>query len=150
MQLYGKVGANFLGGEAAGDAFAIDYLSDTIKATLHNTTYVPAIDTDELFAAATNELTTANGYTAGGVTLGTKTISYNATGNVTTVDCADFGWTAAGGSLVYRYAVIWRDATDDVLIGYIDQTTSGNFTLADGNTVTFQTGASGLFQGTVT
>lgn len=150
FQLYGKVGANFLGGEASGDAFAIDFLSDTIKATLHTTTYTPNIDTDELFAAATNELGTANGYTAGGVTLGTKTVSYNATGNVTTVDCADFGWTASGGDLVFRYIVIWRDATDDVLIGYLDTTGSGNMTLSNGNTLTVQTGANGLFQATVT
>lgn len=150
VQLYGKVGANFLGGESAADTFAIDYLSDTIKASLHNNTYVPNIDTHEVFADATNELTTANGYTAGGVTLGTKTVSYNATGNITTFDCADFGWTASGGDLVFRYVVFWRDATDDVLIGYLDHGASGNFTLSNGNTITFQTGANGLFQGTVT
>jgi hypothetical protein len=149
LQLYGKVGANFLGGEGAGDAFAIDFLSDTIKATLHTTTYTPNIDTDELFSAATNELGTANGYTAGGVTLGTKTVTYAAGGNVTTFDCADFGWTASGGDLVFRYIVIWRDGTDDVLIGYLDTTGSGNMTLANGNTITIATGANGLFQGTV-
>ena len=150
LQLYGKVGANFLGGEVAGDTFAIDYLSDTIKATLHTTTYAPNVDTDELFAAATNELSTANGYTAGGVTLGTKTVVYDAPSGVTTFDCADFSWTASGGSLVFRYVVFWRDATDDVLIGYLDVTGSGNFTLNDGNTFTVATGASGLFTADVT
>lgn len=147
LQLYGKVGANFLGGEVAGDTFAIDFLSDTIKGTLHTTTYAPNIDTNEIFSDATNELTTANGYTAGGVTLGTKTVSYNSSGNITTFDCADYGWTASGGNLTYRYNVIWRDATDDVLIGYIDTTSHD---IVNGNTETFQTGASGLFQGTVT
>jgi hypothetical protein len=150
LQLYGKFGANVLGGEAEADAFTMDFLTDVIKATLHNNTYVPAIDTHEVFADATNELTTANGYTAGGVTLGTKTAVYNATGNITTFDAADFGWTASGGDLVYRYVVFWRDSTTDPLIGYLDQTGSGNFTLTNGNTVTFQTGANGLFQGTVT
>ncbi len=150
LQLFGKVGANFLGGEAEADAFAIDFLTDTIKATLHTTTWVPAIDTNEVFADATNELTTANGYTAGGVTLGTKTVVYAAGSNTTTFDAADFGWTASGGDLVYRYVVIWRDSTADPLIGYLDQTGSGNFTLTNGNTVTFQTGANGLFQAVVT
>jgi hypothetical protein len=149
FQLYGKVGANFLGGEVAGDAFAIDYLSDTIKATLHNNTYVPNIDTHEVFTDATNELTTANGYTAGGVTLANKTVTYNATGNVTTYSADDFSWTASGGSLVFRYVVIWRDGTVDPLIGYIDANAGGNLTLADGNTFTVDITASGLFTATV-
>lgn len=152
LQLYGKFGANVHGGEAGGDV-AMDFLSDTIKATLHTTTYVPNVDTDEALANATNELTTANGYTAGGVTLGTKTTVYTAVGGITTFDCADFGWTAAGGSLVFRYVVIWDDTTTapvDALIGYIDHGGTGNFTLTDGNTITFQTGANGLYQATVT
>jgi hypothetical protein len=150
FQMYGKSAANFLGGEAGADANTIDWISDTIKATLHNNTYVPNIDTNELFADATNELTTANGYTAGGVTLANKTVTYNATGNVTTFTADDFSWTASGGSLVFRYVVIWRDATADVLIGYIDANAGGNLTLADGNTFTVDITASGLFTATVT
>lgn len=84
------------------------------------------------------------------MTLASKTVVYTAAGNISTFDAADFGWTASGGDLVYRYVVFWRDGVDDVLIGFLDQTGSGNFTLSNGNTVTFQTGANGLFQGTVT
>lgn len=147
LQLYGKVGANFLGGEAEGDTYAIDFLTDTIKCSLHTSSYTPNIDTDELFAAATNELSTANGYTAGGFTLTGKTVSYNATGNVTTFDCGDISWTASGGSLVFQYAVFWRDGTADVLIGYLD---CGAQTITTGNTFTIATSASGLFTATVT
>ena len=152
VQLYGKFGVNVFGGEAAGDV-PMDFLSDTIKATLHTTTYVPNVDTDEAFASATNELPTANGYTAGGVTLGTKTAVYTAAGGISTFDCADFAWTASGGDLVFRYVVFWDDTTTapvDALIGYLDHGVSGNFTLTNGNTITFQTGANGLLQGTVT
>jgi hypothetical protein len=129
----------------------MDFLSDTIQATLHTTTYVPNTDTHEAFADATNELGTANGYTAGGVVLGTKTAVYAT--DRTTFDCADFGWTATGGDLVFRYVVIWDNTTTapvDALIGYIDHGVSGNFTLSNGNTITFQTGANGLYQGIVT
>ena len=47
-------------------------MTDTIKCTLHTVTYSFAQDTDDFFNDATNELSTAGGYTAGGVTLGTK------------------------------------------------------------------------------
>lgn len=150
LQLYGKFSANVFGGEAGGDQ-GMDFLSDTIKATLHTTTYVPNTDTHEVFADATNELTTANGYTAGGVTIGGKSTVYAT--DRSTFDGSDFGWTAAGGSIVFRYVVIWDDTPTtpaDPLIGYLDYTGSGNFTLADGNTLTFQTGANGILQGIVT
>jgi hypothetical protein len=142
------------GGEAAGDV-PIDFLSDTIKFTLHTTTYVPNIDTDEAFASATNELTTANGYTAGGIAIAGKTVVYNATGNVTTFDMDDttVTWTASGAGITFRYAVLWDDTTTapvDALIGYIDTTGSGNQTVTAGNTLTITTGANGLFQATVT
>lgn len=153
LQLYGKFGANLHGGEASGDNAQMDYLSDTIKATLHTTTYVPNLDTDEAKADATNELTTANGYTAGGVTLGSKTVTYNATGGVTTMTSAAFSWTASGGSLVFRYVVFWNDTPTtpaDPLIGYIDVTGSGNFTLNDTLTFTVTPTASGWWQATVT
>lgn len=145
FQMFGKFGANALGGEAGGDAFQIDWITDTIKATLHTTTWVPNIDTNEVFTDATNELTTANGYTAGGFTLLNKTATYNATGNVTTYSADDFSWTATGGDLVFRYVVFWRDGTVDPLIGFLDQTGSGNFTLTNGNTYTVDITASGIF-----
>lgn len=75
--LYGKAHANMLGGEASGDSFAIDFLSDTIKCSLHTSTYSPNLDTHETFADVTNEVS-GTGYTAGGVTLGSKTITYTA------------------------------------------------------------------------
>jgi hypothetical protein len=148
--MFGKFGANVLGGEIAGDAFQMDWLSDVIKHTLHTNTWVPNIDTNEVFADATNELATANGYTAGGATAANKTVAYNATGNVTTFSHDDVSWTAAGGSLVFRYVVGWRDGTVDPLIGYTDAQAGGNLTLADGSTFTLDITASGLFTATAT
>jgi hypothetical protein len=75
--LYGKAHANMLGGESSGDAFATDFLSDTIKYALTTSTYTPNLDTHETFADITNEVT-GTGYTAGGVTVGSKTITYTA------------------------------------------------------------------------
>lgn len=148
LQLFGKFGANVLGGEVEADALGIDFLTDTIKGTLHTTTWVPDIDTDEVFGDVTDEVANGNGYTTGGVTLGSKTVVYTATGNISTFSSAAASWTAAGGSIVFRYLILWRDSTTDPLIGYVD--TGSTQTITDGNSVTFTPGANGWFRGTVT
>lgn len=53
----------------------IDLDTDTIKMTLHAAAYVPNLATDDFMDDATNELGTASGYTAGGVTLANKSVS---------------------------------------------------------------------------
>jgi hypothetical protein len=151
MAMFGKIGANVFGGEVSGDTFAIDYLSDTIKVALATTAYAPNADAHEVFSDVTNELTTALGYTAGGATLGTKTSTYNPTGNVTVHDAADVSWTATGGSLVFRYAIVYKSTgtgSTSPLIGYLDFTTQ---TITDGNTVTIVWDATdGVFKVTAT
>lgn len=67
--------ANFLGGETAGEARVSDYLSNTIKCMLTTDAYVPDLQTHEVKADVTNEVAGGSGYTTGGVTLGTKTLS---------------------------------------------------------------------------
>jgi hypothetical protein len=154
MQLYGKLGANVFGGEASGDAAQMDYLSDAMRFTLHTNTYSPNIDTNEAFADATNELSTANGYTANGIAIGTKTVSYNATGNVTTYDMDDttVTWTASGAGLTFQHAVLHDDTVATgppakPLVGYID---CGAQVITASNTFLITTAATGLFTATVT
>ena len=85
----------------------VDWSSDTIKVTLHSSAYTPA-SSHEFFNSVTNELSTANGYTNGGATLGTK--SRTVTGNVTAYKAAATTWTAgAGQTLTARYAVVRKD-----------------------------------------
>ena len=154
FQLYGKFAANMLGGEASGDAGQMDYLSDSLRFTLHTNTYAPNVDSDEAFANATNELTTANGYTANGIAISGKTVVYTAAGGITTFDMDDttVTWTASGAGLTFQYAVLHDDTVATgppikPLIGYID---CGAQTITAGNTFTITTGASGLFTATVT
>jgi len=157
LQLFGKLGANLMGGESASDAVPIDLLSDTLKFTLHTHTWVPNIDTNEAFADATNELTTANGYTANGITIAGKTVVYNATGNISTftMDGTTCEWTASGAGLVFRYAVLHDDTITTgppakPLIGFIDcdPLVTGNITIAAGNKFLIAPGANGLFTAT--
>lgn len=143
-KLYAKFPLNAAGGDAAGDG-PMDLLSDTIKHTLHTSTYTPNQSTNETKSDATNELSTAGGYTAGGNTLGSKT--YTSSSLVTTFDAADSSWT--GLSVTFRYGVVWDDTPTtpaDPLIMYVD--TGGDQTLSSVD-LAFQWNASGLFQFTV-
>lgn len=76
--LYGKSFANLLGGESSGDTFAVDYLSDTIKFALLDSGHTPNRNTHEVFSDVSGDEVSGAGYTTGGATLGSKTITYTA------------------------------------------------------------------------
>ena len=105
--------------------------SDTLKVLLTNT--APSLS-NTVKADISGELSTANGYTAGGATI-TVTSSAQSSGLYTLI-ASDVTWTASGGSIgPFRYAVIYNDtATNDELIGYIDYVYS--VTVASGQTFT--------------
>ncbi len=118
--IFTKFPANIMGGEVAGDAFAIDYLSDTIRIMLCTSTYAPNQDTHETKADVTNEVVGA-GYAARGNALAGKTITVDAANNRVVYDANDSTWAAS--TITARYAVIYKDTGVDatsVLIGYID------------------------------
>lgn len=125
-----------------------DMNTDTFKVSLHSSTYTPNASTHTVFADATNELSTANGYTAGGATLGT--VTWTRSGATVTFDAADTTWTASGGSIVARYAVIYKSGTANArvnpLVAYVLlDTTPADVTTTTGNTLTLQWNASGIF-----
>lgn len=124
-----------------------DLLTDTIKCSLHTSTYAPNLDTHDYFDDATNQVT-GTGYTAGGATLGSMTFTYTGASNLWTFDAADTSWTTS--TITARYAVIYDStpATDATrpLIAYqnftSDQSSSGGTFLISWN-------ASGIFTITV-
>ena len=105
--------------------------SDTLKVLLTNT--APSLS-NTVKADISGELSTANGYTAGGATI-TVTSSAQSSGLYTLI-ASDVTWTASGGSIgPFRYAVIYNSsATNSELIGYIDYGYS--VTVASGQTFT--------------
>lgn len=122
----------------------IDLDTDTFKVMLVASTYTPDADTHDEKADVTNELSTANGYTAGGASL--ASLTWNLASSTVTWDAADLVFTASGGSLVARYAVIYDDtATGDPLVAYILlDSTPADVTVTTGNTLTITWSASGI------
>lgn len=59
----------------------------------------------EKFGDLTNELSTAGGYTAGGVAL--SGVTYTLSGHVATLSFTTPTWTGSGSGLTFRYGVIY-------------------------------------------
>jgi hypothetical protein len=134
--------------ELIADA-TIDLDNDSFALQLHTSTYTPSAAHDEL-ADLTNEHANGNGYTTGGITL--TGVTWNRASGVATFDSNDVVWTASGGSIVARYAVlIDLTSTNDKLIGYmLLDSTPANVTATTGTTLTIAPHASqGWFQLTV-
>jgi hypothetical protein len=116
--------------------------SDTFIMGLTTSSYTPSQTTHALIADITNEVS-GNGYSR--QTLGS--VTSNRSGAVLTFDFANPVFTASGGSIVARYWFIFDDTlASDPLVAYglIDQTPA-DVTTTDGNTLTIQVNASGLF-----
>ena len=94
------------------------------------------------YAGLTNEHANANGYTTGGISMGALTLAGTTT--VTVDDPADLVWTASGGSIVARFAVIYESA-GNVLCYCLLDSTPADVTATTGNTLTIALNASGIF-----
>jgi len=117
-----------------------DLDTDSFKMALFlSTSNIGAASTT--YAGVTNEHANANGYTTGGIA-----ITFNLSGTTTvTVDVAtDPVWTASGGSIVARFAVIYEVA-GNVLCYCLLDSTPADVTVTTGNTLTVQINASGVF-----
>lgn len=86
----------------------IDFDTNTVRAMLTTSTYTPNTDTHQYKSSVTNEIT-GTGYTAGGVTLGTKTVTYTAANswgtsraNTTAYNLGDVVRPATGNGFLYR------------------------------------------------
>ncbi len=98
-------------------------------------------------AALTNQHANANGYTTGGITV---TPTYTQTGGTATFDTTDPVWTASGGSIVARSAVIYQSGvvngvTDALLAVCLLDVTPADVTATPPNTLTVAMNALGLF-----
>lgn len=110
----------------------VDYDTDTIKVALL-TGHTPAQDTHDFFSDVSANQITGTGYTAGGATLGTKTITYDTATDQVRMDAADTTWTTS--TLSATHAVVYKDTgtgSTSPLIALVDfgatvTTTAGTF-----------------------
>jgi hypothetical protein len=122
--------------------------SDTFIMALITNTYVPAPNTDALWSAVSaNELTTASGYTAGGVVLASVTDTLTAGAVTFTATSPSWASFSAGP---FRYGVICRRAggslvSGDLLLCYSDLSGGGTIT-GSGGSYTITISGSGIFQ----
>lgn len=94
------------------------------------------------YAGVTNEHANANGYTTGGISFGPLVLSGTTT--VTVDDALDAVWTASGGSITARFAVLYESAGNVLCYALLDSTPA-DVTATDGNTLTVAFNASGIF-----
>ena len=94
------------------------------------------------YAGLTNEHANANGYTTGGISL--STLALSGTTTVTVDETTNPVWTASGGSIVARFAVIYESG-GNVLCYCLLDSTPGDVTATNGNTLTVTFHASGIF-----
>ena len=112
----------------------IDFDANTFKVMLVTSAYTPNQDTHEDRADVTGEVT-GTGYTAGGATLASATVTVDNTDNEGVFDAADVSWTSS--TITARGAVLYKStgtAATDTLICYFDFVTdksssSGTFTI---------------------
>ena len=130
--------------EYIGDG-SIDLDNDAFKLALFLSTSDCATTTNVNLADQTNQHANANGYLTGGQAL--DNVSWtNVTGTVT-FDCDNEVFTAAGGSIVCRFAVIYSDThgSDALVCFSLLDNTPADVTVTDGNTLTIAIHASGIF-----
>lgn len=116
------------------------FLSTSNANTLTNTV--------SLYGDLTNEVANGNGYLTGGVALTGET--WTETAGTIKFDCDDVQWTASGGSITARFAVIYANATlnghvKPLLCVSLLNVTPADETVTDGNIFTVQINAAGVF-----
>ncbi len=113
--------------------FDID--TDSYKCALFlSTSNIGAASTT--YAGLTNEHANANGYTTGGITVSALTLAG------TTTVTADFGtdpvWTASGGSITARFAVVYEVGGEVLAYALLDNTPA-DVSATSGNTLSVTT-----------
>lgn len=99
-----------------------------------------------IYGNLTNELANGSGYTTGGIAL--TGIALSSLAGTTTFTCNSPQWNASG-TLTFRFAVIYKDATVNsvvkpLLCVCLLDTTPADITVTAGNSIVIQINASGV------
>ena len=132
--------------EYIGDG-TVDLDNDTFKIALFLSTSNCATTSVDALSAATNQVANGLGYLTGGVTVAATWVESAGT---VTFDCADAVWTAASGSIVCRFGVLYDDTVaspviDPIVAHCLLDNTPADVTVTDTNQLTIQIHATGVF-----
>jgi hypothetical protein len=125
----------------------IDFDSHSFKIALFlSTSNCNTLSGTTTLASLTNQVATAFGYTQS--TKAVTITTANSSGTITVDETTNPVWTASGGSITARFAVIYDDthASKQAICVCLLDTTPADVTATDGNTFTITMNASGLFQ----
>ncbi len=126
-----------------------DMDANTFKAALLTSSYTPDTETDDILGdISANEVASGNGYTTGGVTLGS--VTWTRSTATVKFDAADAAWTGSAAGFVARYLVIYASGTlnshVNPLVGYmLLDSAPADVAVAAGNTVTVVWNTAGIF-----
>ena len=122
----------------------IDLDNDTFVCDLVTSAYTPSLSTHTAKSDLGANIVSGNGYASD-----TLVVTWVQSGGTVTFDSDDATYTASGGSITARYAVIWDDTTTspvDALLCYsLLDNAPADVSVTDGNTLTVQMNASGVF-----
>lgn len=100
-----------------------------------------------VYGDLTDEVANGNGYLTGGADV--TGVTYNQAAGVATFDCDNIVWSASGGSISARFAVLYKNATVNSIVKPLYcvcllDVTPADVTVTDGNTLTIQINLSGI------
>ena len=110
----------------------IDFDTDTFKVMLTTSAYTPNQDTHVFRSDVTNEVAASGTYAAGGLSLGSATVTYDGATNELRITFPDV--SATGATLTARTAVIYKSrggaASADELVAYATESADVSSTAA--------------------
>lgn len=117
--------------------------ADNYRLALFSAATFDATDVNLADVAGT-QLSTANGYTAGGQLLTGVAVNLVTT-NDANFDADNVSWTASGGSIAAAYGILYNDSdASDPLVAFIDF--EGTQTAGDGTAFNVNWSANGIVQ----
>jgi len=123
----------------------IDFDTDTIKVMLLNNSHTTNIDDDEYIDDVSSNEISGSGYTAGGATLSSKTVTVDDTNDLAYADAANVQWNSA--DFTAYYGVVYKDTgtpATSPIICIIDF--DGAKTVNPDGTFEIEWNASGIFK----
>lgn len=121
----------------------IDFQNDAFNMALFLSTSNANDPTKAMYSDLTHEVASAFGYTTGGVGLTGVTLSVS--GPTVKWTSGNGIWTAFGGSIVCRYAVIYDMTTGDLVCWSLLDNTPADITVTAGSVLTVQIASGGIY-----